>query len=122
MLTDVVFMQAVGMRPIVVHGGEGDHGCDEEGGVAERNVVQGRRYTDQRTLAIAEHVLCNDINGFIVSTINVLGEGDAADEFDEHGVVCGEDVFGGGRMGGRLILGKVGAGDVGEWAAVAGVV
>ena len=30
-------------------------------------MVQGRRYTDERTLAIAEHVLCNQINRFIDS-------------------------------------------------------
>jgi len=35
--------------------------------------VQGRRYTDQRTLTVAEHVLCNEINGGIVETIQSLG-------------------------------------------------
>jgi acetylglutamate kinase len=72
-LTDIVFMQAVGMRPIVVHGGGKaiTHAMKKAG--LQAQFVQGRRYTDERTLAIAEHVLCNDINGFIVSTINVLG-------------------------------------------------
>ncbi len=72
-LTDVVFMQAVGMRPIVVHGGgKAITDAMKKAGL-QAQFVQGRRYTDQRTLAIAEHVLCNDINGFIVSTINALG-------------------------------------------------
>ena len=72
-LTDVVFMQAVGMRPIVVHGGgKAITDAMKKAGL-QAQFVQGRRYTDQRTLAIAEHVLCNDINGFIVSTLNVLG-------------------------------------------------
>src|SRR5207248_2475552 len=35
--------------------------------------VQGRRYTDDRTIAIAEHVLCNQINRFIVSFIQSQG-------------------------------------------------
>ena len=35
--------------------------------------VQGRRYTDERTLAIAEHVLCNQINRFIVNFIQIAG-------------------------------------------------
>jgi acetylglutamate kinase len=72
-ITDIVFMQAVGMRPIVVHGGgKAITDAMKKAGL-QAQFVQGRRYTDQRTLAIAEHVLCNDINGFIVSTLNVLG-------------------------------------------------
>jgi len=72
-LTDVVFMHAVGMRPIVVHGGgKAITDAMKKAGL-QAQFVQGRRYTDERTLAIAEHVLCNDINGFIVETINALG-------------------------------------------------
>src|SRR5438045_4649426 len=36
-------------------------------------MVMGRRYTDERTLAIAEHVLCNQINKFIVNFIQSQG-------------------------------------------------
>jgi acetylglutamate kinase len=36
-------------------------------------MVMGRRYTDERTLAIAEHVLCNQINRFIVNFIQAQG-------------------------------------------------
>jgi acetylglutamate kinase len=36
-------------------------------------MVLGRRYTDERTLAIAEHVLCNQINKFIVNFIQSQG-------------------------------------------------
>lgn len=72
-LTDIVFMQAVGMRPIVVHGGgKAITEAMRKAGL-QAQFVMGRRYTDERTLAIAEHVLCNDINQFIVNTINVLG-------------------------------------------------
>jgi acetylglutamate kinase len=72
-LTDIVFMQAVGMRPIVVHGGgKAITEAMKKAGL-QAQFVLGRRYTDERTLAIAEHVLCNDINQFIVNTINVLG-------------------------------------------------
>ena len=35
--------------------------------------VQGRRYTDQRTLTVVEHVLCNEVNRNIVSQIEALG-------------------------------------------------
>lgn len=72
-LTDVVFMHAVGMRPIVVHGGgKAITQAMADAGI-QAQFVMGRRYTDDRTLAIAEHVLVNDINAFIISTINSLG-------------------------------------------------
>jgi acetylglutamate kinase len=72
-LTDVVFMQAVGMRPIVVHGGgKAITEAMKKAGL-QAQFVLGRRYTDERTLAIAEHVLCNQINNFIVETLNALG-------------------------------------------------
>jgi acetylglutamate kinase len=71
-LTDVVFMQAVGMRPIIVHGGgKAITDAMKKAGL-QAQFVQGRRYTDPRTLAIVEHVLC-EINSFIVNTINELG-------------------------------------------------
>ncbi len=72
-LTDVVFMQAVGMRPVVVHGGGKAITSAMEKAGLKAQFVMGRRYTDERTLAIAEHVLINDINAFIVNTINVMG-------------------------------------------------
>ena len=72
-LTDIVFMHAVGMRPVVVHGGgKAITQAMNEAGI-EAQFVLGRRYTDDRTLAIAEHVLVNDINTFIVQTIGELG-------------------------------------------------
>jgi len=74
-LTDVVFMNTVGMRPVIVHGG-GDAISEamEKRGL-EVQFVQGRRYSDQRTLNVVEHVLCNEINGNIVETIEKLGSG-----------------------------------------------
>ena len=72
-LTDVVFMQAVGMRPVVVHGGGKAITSAMEKAGLKAQFVMGRRYTDERTLAIAEHVLVHEINEFIVNTINVMG-------------------------------------------------
>src|SRR5512133_1901702 len=61
-LTDVVFMNYVGMQPIIVHGGgKAINQAMETAGLTPQ-WVQGRRYTDERVLAIAEHVLCNQIN------------------------------------------------------------
>ena len=73
LLTDVVFMATVGMQPILVHGG-GKHitAAMQKAGI-EPEFIQGQRYTDERTLTIAEHVLVNEINTPIVDTINDLG-------------------------------------------------
>src|SRR5213082_2209523 len=72
-LTDVVFMNYVGMSPILVHGGgKAINQAMEKAGLVPQ-MVQGRRYTDERTIAIAEHVLCNQINKFIVNFIQSQG-------------------------------------------------
>src|SRR3982751_2259123 len=72
-LTDVVFMNYVGMQPILVHGGgKAINDAMEKAGLTPQ-MVQGRRYTDERTLAIAEHVLCNQINRFLVNFIQTQG-------------------------------------------------
>lgn len=72
-LTDVVFMNYVGMQPVLVHGGgKAINDAMEKAGLTPQ-WVQGRRYTDERTLAIAEHVLCNQINKFIVTFIQAQG-------------------------------------------------
>ena len=73
MMTDVVFMNTVGMRPIIVHGGgKAISNAMAESGL-EVQFVQGRRYTDQRTLNVVEHVLCNQINDNISEVIEELG-------------------------------------------------
>ena len=107
-LTDVVFMQAVGMRPIVVHGGgKAITDAMKKAGL-QAQFVQGRRYTDQRTLAIAEHVLCNDINGFIVSTINVLGGKAMPLTSLTSTALFAEKMFLAGEDGDKLDIGQVG--------------
>jgi acetylglutamate kinase len=73
MLTDVVFMATVGIRPIIVHGGgKAITRAMSEAGL-EPVWVHGRRYTDERTLAIAEHTLVHKVNAPICDTINELG-------------------------------------------------
>src|SRR3982751_6449385 len=72
-LTDIVFMNYVGMQPVLVHGGgKAINDAMEQAGLVPQ-MVMGRRYTDERTLAIAEHVLCNQINKFIVNFIQSQG-------------------------------------------------
>lgn len=73
LIEDICFMHAVGIRPVLVHGGgKGITAAMNRAGL-EAQFVQGRRYTDERTLAIVEHVLVNEINESLVSTIRELG-------------------------------------------------
>src|SRR5205085_9838267 len=72
-LTDIVFMNYVGMQPVLVHGGgKAINEKMEQAGLVPQ-MVMGRRYTDERVLAIAEQVLCNEINRTIVNFIQAAG-------------------------------------------------
>lgn len=73
LLNDIVFMNYVGMQPILVHGGGKAINQKMEAAGLQPQMVMGRRYTDERTLAIAEQVLCNEINAFIVNFIQTQG-------------------------------------------------
>lgn len=71
-LLDIVFMEQVGIRPVVVHGG-GPHISSKikEAGVSPV-FVDGLRVTDQATLEVVDRVL-SDINASIVKDIESLG-------------------------------------------------
>ena len=73
LLTDIAFMSTVGMRPIIVHGGGKaiTKAMNETG--MEPVWVQGRRYTDERTLTIVEHTLVHKINTPICEMLSELG-------------------------------------------------
>lgn len=92
-LTDIVFMNTVGMRPVIVHGGgKAINNAMAKSGI-EVQFVQGRRYTDQRTLTIVEHVLCSEINKQLVSTIETLGSSAMGLHTLSSGVLFGEKLF-----------------------------
>lgn len=73
LLRDVVFMNYVGMQPIIVHGGGKEISASMDEAGLEPVFVQGLRYTDERTLSIAEQVLCGRINRRLVETLESLG-------------------------------------------------
>jgi acetylglutamate kinase len=107
-LTDVVFMNYVGMQPVIVHGGgKAINQAMESAGLVPQ-MVQGRRYTDERVLAIAEHVLCNQINRFIVNFIQAQG----CEAMGLHSlasvVLFGEKMYLTGEDGRRIDPGLVG--------------
>jgi acetylglutamate kinase len=72
-LHSVVFLETVGLRPILVHGGGKpiDRAMAASGLIPKK--IQGRRYTDDATLRIVVDVLTNEINAGIVRQIRELG-------------------------------------------------
>lgn len=73
LLTDVSFMQAVGMRPVIVHGGGKSITKAMSDAGLKAHFIQGRRYTDRKTLEIAEHVLVHEVNRELVEHLNNSG-------------------------------------------------
>ena len=73
LLVDIVFMETVGMRPIVVHGGGAAISRAMADAQIEPRFIQGRRYTDEATLAIVQRVLAGEINESIASRIEEFG-------------------------------------------------
>lgn len=93
LLTDVVFMNTVGMRPVIVHGGGKAISSAMEQRGLEVQFVRGQRYTDQRTLTVVEHVLCSEVNRNIVSQIGRLGSSAMGMHTLSSCVLIGEKLF-----------------------------
>jgi acetylglutamate kinase len=70
---DIVLMQAVGMRPIVVHGGGPQIGDLLERLNIESRFVDGMRVTTEETMDVVEMVLGGLVNKEIVSLLNLAG-------------------------------------------------
>lgn len=70
---DVVLLKAVGINPVVVHGGGPQIGAMLEKLGVETRFVDGLRVTDKATAEIAEMVLSGAINKAIVSSIARAG-------------------------------------------------
>jgi acetylglutamate kinase len=71
--TDVAFMRAVGIQPVVVHGGgKAITRAMEEAGLVPR-FINGLRYTGPQELRIVEDVLATDINHQVVALLEGAG-------------------------------------------------
>jgi acetylglutamate kinase len=70
---DVVLLKAVGINPIVVHGGGPQIGAALKAQGIESRFVDGLRVTDAATVKVAEMVLSGSINKEIVSWIAAEG-------------------------------------------------
>ena len=70
---DVVFLEAVEINPVVVHGGGKRINKALAAAGVESRFVNGLRYTDAATVEIVDRVLSTEINPEIVDLINSLG-------------------------------------------------
>ncbi|MFM2001701.1 MAG: Acetylglutamate kinase [Planctomycetota bacterium] len=72
-LLDVIFLESVGMRPVIVHGGgKAINEAVREAGI-EPQFIRGRRVTDPQTLQIVRKVLAGDLNRQLAQEIEELG-------------------------------------------------
>ena len=70
---DIVFLEAVGINPVVVHGGGKAITTAMERAGIKAQFVHGMRVTDEETMKCVEEVLANVINRDIVEMIQKLG-------------------------------------------------
>jgi acetylglutamate kinase len=70
---DIVFLEAVEINPVVVHGGGKAITRAMEKAGLNADFIQGQRVTDEATVKIVDDVLTGEINPEIVKTIKELG-------------------------------------------------
>jgi len=70
---DIVFLEAVEINPVVVHGGGKAITRAMEKAGLQANFIQGQRVTDEATVQVVDQVLSREINPEVVATINSLG-------------------------------------------------
>ncbi|MGA2705722.1 MAG: acetylglutamate kinase [Isosphaeraceae bacterium] len=108
LLVDIVFMQTVGMRPVVVHGGgKAITVAMEKAGLTPR-WVKGRRYTDDATLEIVARVLAEEINADIERHINKFGGRASGLHHKTHQCLYGRKLMLPDGDGSLIDLGRVG--------------
>jgi acetylglutamate kinase len=107
-LSDVLFMEAVGMRPILIHGGgKAINKAMDFAGIVPK-WVNGRRYTDDATLDIVSRVLAEEICEGLVDEIRNLGGRAVPMNFRSQNVLIGERLTMKDGSGNDVDLGRVG--------------
>ncbi len=71
-MADLVFMETVGMRPVVVHGGGKDISRRLEESGIESQWVNGLRVTDRASMQVVEDTLFGEVNRRIVEGLEIL--------------------------------------------------
>jgi acetylglutamate kinase len=70
---DVVFLEAVGINPVVVHGGGKAITRAMDAAGLKADFIQGMRVTDEATVNVVDRVLSREINPEIVKAIESIG-------------------------------------------------
>jgi len=70
---DIVFLEAVEINPVVVHGGGKAITRAMEAAGLKANFIRGQRVTDDAAVQVVDRVLSREINPEIVAAINALG-------------------------------------------------
>ncbi|MGC8744804.1 MAG: acetylglutamate kinase [Verrucomicrobiia bacterium] len=103
---DIVFLEAVGINPVVVHGGgKAISKAMEKAGI-KPSFVKGMRVTDKATMKIVDDVLSNQINPEIVRAIQQ--HGGKAKGFSGREIFKCVKMYLNGDNGERLDIGYVG--------------
>ena len=108
LLVDIVFMETVGMRPVVVHGGGAAINRAMDAAGLTPKFIQGRRYTDDATRDIVERVLAYETNEHIAERIESFGGRAAPLNFRTTNVLWGERLTLQDDAGAAVDLGSVG--------------
>ena len=106
-LTDVIFLASVGMKPVLVHGGGKSISHVMSAAGIEPRFVQGRRYTDERTLEIVANVLA-EISGSLLTELRRQGAEAVGLSYLGRNCLFGKKLALKGPGGEELDLGRVG--------------
>ena len=72
-ISDIVLLDLVGIRVVVVHGGGPEISAMLKKLGKESRFVDGLRYTDGETMEVVQQVLCGRVNKDLVATLNRTG-------------------------------------------------
>jgi len=107
-LTDIVFLDTVGIRPVVVHGGGASISRMMELRGLKPRFIRGRRYTDSDTLRLVEEVLVETVNKSIVEKLNAQGSKAVGVHRNSYNVLFAKKYAELDENGRRIDLGYVG--------------
>ena len=89
-LLDIVFMETVGMRPVIVHGGGAAISKEMDTAGIAPEFIHGRRVTNDQTLEIVEKVLAGHVNRRLAELIEEVCGRSMTLNFDSTPVLFGE--------------------------------
>ena len=108
LLLDIVFLETVGMRVVLVHGGGAAISRAMDAAGLQPRFIQGRRYTDDATRDIVERILAYETNEALAAKIEEFGGRAMPLNFRTTNVLFGERMQLDGGDGQPIDLGHVG--------------